>query len=158
MSVGSGHYRYDEPMLENYHDLDGGVVGVNSQIKLDSDEVKEAFSENAFQLWKEDKGNSVGELKQVAIADIVNEETLAKINNRLKVMQKGDKEWAQLDQGTQEFDEMIYSGNAKWAAFMLTDYHQAFGDLNILNIQIARETIFDGSFKGYMVFNIGARS
>lgn len=142
------------PDIEIYHDTGEGIIAVKIQMKIE--DTTEHFSDIAFQLWKEDQP-AVQDLKKVVIMDISNEYTIEALEGPLKGVDK-DLTWKNLEYDSDEFKAVLASPNGKWLAWMLTDHHQAFGDLEILDVQVAGWTIKDETWNGYLVFNVGKRS
>lgn len=150
----SGMYRYGEPSVENYHDVEHGSIMVKNQIKLEDDDGRVPFSEKTYQMAREDFGDEIQNLNRIGINKIVNEGWKEKAAIHLKGTDS--YKWKTFERGTPEFNDFLGTENAKWAGYMLTDHHGPMNNKDIVSISVAREKAPDGDDIGFMSINLGA--
>jgi hypothetical protein len=142
-----GEYTHGEPMVENYHDRQGGSVITKSQLKPENDDTNLPFSEKSYQMIRDDFGPNP-DIKRFGVTDIINEGWLQKAN--IHLADTPDFQWKNFERGTPGYNDFLGSDNGKWIGFMMGDHHAPMGNKDIVRIRAAKETLPDGTTKGYM--------
>ncbi|KAH8714865.1 hypothetical protein GQ44DRAFT_730587 [Phaeosphaeriaceae sp. PMI808] len=150
----SGNYRYGEPMVGNYHDVERGSIMTKSQLKPEADDAGMPFSEKSYQMAREDFGGNIGNVNRFGVSDIVNTGWLQKANTHLA--DTSDLQWKKFERGTPGYSDFLATDNGKWTGYMLTDHHGPMNNRDIVAISVAREKLPDNTYKGYMSIETGA--